>query len=175
LADDRELWERICRGDAGAFDVLYQMHGPKVEVFLRRLLGSRQVAEDIMQETFTRIWQHPNGFEPGQGTLRGYLFGAARNRAAEWWRKQGGQKETAQSEPTLPKTETASLVMDVFARLHQDARTLLWLREVEGYSYAELAEILEIPIGTVRSRLFRTREQLKSLWEATPQTNRGDS
>jgi RNA polymerase sigma-70 factor, ECF subfamily len=151
------------------------VHGPKLEVFLRRILGSQQAAEDLTQETFTRIWQHPNGFQPDRGTLRAYLFGAARKRAAEWWRKQGAQKETAQSEPTLPKTETASLVMDVFARLHQDARTLLWLREVEGYSYAELAEILEIPIGTVRSRLFVAREELRSLWEATPQTNRGDS
>jgi RNA polymerase sigma-70 factor, ECF subfamily len=175
LADDRELWERICRGDAHAFDALYRVHGPKLEGFLRRILGSQQAAEDLMQETFTRIWQHPNGFQPDRGTLRAYLFGAARKRAAEWWRKQGAQKETAQSEPTLPKTETASLVMDVFARLHQDARTLLWLREVEGYSYAELAEILEIPIGTVRSRLFVAREELRSLWEATPQTNRGDS
>jgi RNA polymerase sigma-70 factor, ECF subfamily len=175
LADDRELWEGICRGDAGAFDVLYQMHRPKLEVFLRRLLGSRQTAEDIMQETFTKIWQHPNGFEPARGTLRAYLFGAARKRAAEWWRKQGEHKETVENEPALPKTETASIVMDVFTRLHQDARTLLWLREVEGYSYAELAEILEIPVGTVRSRLFGAREELRSIWEAAPQTNKGDS
>jgi RNA polymerase sigma-70 factor, ECF subfamily len=75
LADDRELWERICRGDAYAFDKVYRAHAPKLEVFLRKILDDQQAAEDVMQETFTQIWQRPNGFEPGRGTLRAYVFG----------------------------------------------------------------------------------------------------
>jgi RNA polymerase sigma-70 factor (ECF subfamily) len=151
------------------------MHGPKLEVFLRRVLGSRQAAEDVMQETFAGIWQHPNGFEPERGTLRAYLFGAGRKRAAEWWRKQGARGETVQKEPAECKTETASLVADALARLPQEGRALIWLREAEGYSYAELAEILEIPIGTVRSRLFSAREELRRIWHTTPQAREGDS
>ena len=174
MAEDRELWERICRGDAGAFDALYRVHGPKLEVFLRRLLGSRQAAEDIMQETFTRIWQLPNGFEPEQGTLRAYLFGVGRKRAAEWWRKQEPGKETAQSEPAECKTETASLVTDALSRLSDEERTLIWLREVEGHAYAELAQILEIPVGTVKSRLFGAREELRRVWQAVPPTKKGN-
>jgi RNA polymerase sigma-70 factor, ECF subfamily len=174
LPDDRELWERIGRRDARAFDAVYRMHGPKLEVFLGRILGNRQAAEDVMQETFTSIWQHPNGFEPERGTLRGYLFGIGRRRAAEWWRKQVGRKETVQNEPAECKTETASLLADVLARLPRDARALIWLREVEGFSYAELARIFEIPIGTVRSRLFAAREELRRMWQAMPQPNKGD-
>jgi RNA polymerase sigma-70 factor (ECF subfamily) len=172
LPDDRELWERICRGDALAFDALYRTHGPKLEVFLRQVLGSRQAAEDVMQETFTQIWQRPNGFEPGRGTLRAYLFGAGRKRAAEWWRKQGARNTAMQNEPAEYKTETASLVGDAFARLPDEQRTLIWLREVEGQSYAELAEILEIPVGTVRSRLFAAREELRRIWQAAPETKK---
>jgi RNA polymerase sigma-70 factor, ECF subfamily len=175
LADDRELWEQICRGDAPAFDALYRMHGPKLEVFLRRVLGSRQAAEDVMQETFASIWQHPNGFEPDRGTLRAYLFGAARKRATEWWRKQGARRETLQNEPAECKTETVSLVADALARLPQEGRALIWLREVEGYSYSELSEILEIPIGTVRSRLFGVRKELREIWRAIPQAKERDS
>lgn len=174
LADDRELWERICRGDARAFDAFYRMHGPKLEVFLRRLLGSRQAAEDIMQETFTAIWQHPNGFEPEQGTLRAYLFGIGRKRAAEWWRKQGPRKDAARSEPAECGTEAISLVTDALAQLSDEGRTLIWLREVEGYSYAELAQILEIPVGTVKSRLFGAREELRRVWQAAPPAKRGE-
>jgi RNA polymerase sigma-70 factor (ECF subfamily) len=59
-------------------------------------------------------------------------------------------------------------VGDAFGRLPEDQRTLLWLREVEGQSYAELAEILGIPIGTVRSRLFAAREELRKVWHASP-------
>ena len=57
-----------------------------------------------------------------------------------------------------------SIVHDVLARLGEEQRMLLWLREVEGHSYAELAEILEIPLGTVRSRLSAAREALRKIW-----------
>jgi RNA polymerase sigma-70 factor, ECF subfamily len=168
LADDRELWERICRGDARAFDELYQVHARSLEMFLRRLLGSPQAAEDVMQETFTRIWQRPNGFEPGRGTLRAYLFGTGRKRAAEWWRKHGTRNQGIQCQSGKHEAETSSLVADALGRLSEDDRTLIWLREIEGYSYMELAKILEIPIGTVRSRLFNAREDLRKMWQAAP-------
>jgi len=61
-------------------------------------------------------------------------------------------------------TEASSLVGDAFSRLGHEQRTLLWLREVEGQSYAELAEILEIPVGTVKSRMFTAREELRRIW-----------
>jgi RNA polymerase sigma-70 factor (ECF subfamily) len=168
LADDRELWQRICRGDAGAFDAFYREHGPRLEAFLRQVVGNRQAAEDVLQETFAQIWRRPNGFAPERGTLRAYLFGAARKRAAEWWRKRDPPNAAAPDDSSACKTETSSLVDDAFKRLPQEQRTLLWLREVEGHSYAELAEILEIPVGTVRSRLFAAREELRKVWHATP-------
>jgi RNA polymerase sigma-70 factor, ECF subfamily len=166
--DDHELWERICRGDARAFDVLYRTYGPKLQKFLRHLLGSKQAAEDVMQETFTHIWQHPNGFEPGRGTLRAYLFGAGRNHALDWWRKHDVPNKRLQNELATCDNETASLVGDAFGRLPEEQRTLIWLREVEGHSCAELAAILKIPVGTVRSRLFAAREELRRIWQSAP-------
>jgi RNA polymerase sigma-70 factor, ECF subfamily len=169
LADDSELWERICRGDAGAFDAFYREQGPRLRAFLRQVLGDAQAAEDVMQETFTQIWQRPNGFAPERGTLRAYLFGAGRKRAADWWRRRRERIADSNAESTSCKTETTSLVGDAFGRLGEDQRALLWLREVEGHSYAELAEILGIPVGTVRSRLFTAREELRRVWHATPE------
>lgn len=175
LESDRELWERICRGDAPAFEALYRTHGLRLQAFLRRILGTRQAAEDVTQETFTSIWQHPNGFQPEKGTLRAYLFGAARRRAADWWRKHAGRKEPVQSEPVERSNETASLLADALSPLPQEGRALVWLREVEGYSYEELAQILEVPVGTVGSRLFAAREELRRIWQTTPQAKKGDS
>ena len=169
LAHDREVWERICQGDARAFEALYRMHGPRLEVFLRRVLGSWQAAEDVMQETFAGIWQRPNGFEPERGTLRAYLFGAARKRASEWWRKHGVTREFVVNETVKCDSERASLLADAVSRLSEDGRTLIWLREVEGYSYDELAQILDVPVGTVASRLFAAREELRGVWLATPE------
>jgi RNA polymerase sigma-70 factor, ECF subfamily len=175
LAEEREIWEQIRRGDARAFDAVYREHAPRVQAFLRQVLGSRQAAEDVMQETFTQIWQRPNGFEPERGTLRAYLFGAARRRAADWWRKNHPGKPSAESEPAGCGTETAALVGDALERLPAEQRTLIWLREVEGQSYEELADILEIPVGTVRSRLFAAREELRRIWQMNPKEKKEEA
>jgi RNA polymerase sigma-70 factor, ECF subfamily len=175
LAEDQELWERICRGDAAAFDILYRTYGAKLELFLRQILGSRQAAEDVMQETFTQIWKRPNGFEPARGTLRAYLFGAGRKRAAEWWRKHDSSRPAVQNDLAACDPETSSLVGDALARLPEEQRTLVWLREVEGHSYAELASMLGVPVGTVRSRLFAAREELRRIWQAMPKAKAEDS
>jgi RNA polymerase sigma-70 factor, ECF subfamily len=162
--DDQELWTLILRGDAAAFDGFYRENAPRVQAFLRQFLGSRQAAEDVSQEIFVRIWQRPNGFMAKRGTLRTYLLGIARKQAAEWWRNQRHLSATCAEVPMSPSTENSSLVGDALARLPKEQRVLLWLREVEGQSYSELAEILQVPVGTVRSRLFAAREQLRKLW-----------
>jgi RNA polymerase sigma-70 factor, ECF subfamily len=164
LFDDRKLWTKICEGDGAAFDALYRDSGPRLRAFLRHLLPGEQEAEDVLQDTFTQIWRRPQGFDPERGSLRGYVFGIGRKLAAEWWR---GQKPTDElKEESAPcATEMSSMVADAFSQLSEEQRTLLWLREVEGQSYAELAAILEVPIGTVRSRLFAAREALREVWQ----------
>jgi RNA polymerase sigma-70 factor (ECF subfamily) len=168
LPDDHQIWERIHRGDAQAFDEFYQQNASRLEAFLRHVVGDRQAAEDVMQETFTQIWSRPNGFQPELGTLRAYLFGIGRKRAAEWWRTQGPKDQGlgTSGETIVYRTETAPAMEDAFRRLPEEQRSLLWLREVEGHSYSELAETLEIPVGTVRSRLFAAREALRKIWQS---------
>jgi RNA polymerase sigma-70 factor (ECF subfamily) len=169
VADDHELWERIRNRDASAFEAFYRVNAGRLCAYLRQLVGSTQAAEDVMQETFTQIWRSPNGFRPELGSLRAYLFGAGRKRAAGWWRKQaripegrGGKGPDESAEGTA----SFSAVADAFGRLAEEQRSLLWLREVEGQSYAELAAILGIRVGTVKSRLFAAREQLRRIWRS---------
>ena len=170
MANDQDLWEKISRGNAEAFDAFYRENAPRLVVFLQHVVGNRQAAEDIVQETFTQIWSRPNGFRPERGPLRAYLYGIGRKRAAEWWRRQPQRKSEAKTEfeATVPHAEAASAVADAFAKLPEEQRILLWLREVEGQSYTELAVILEIPVGTVRSRLFAAREALRGIWHSSP-------
>ncbi len=171
--DDRRLWEGIRRKDASAFDALYRTYGAGLQGFLKQLLGNRQAAEEVIQETFASIWQHPNGFDPERGTLRSYVFGAGRKRAMEWWRKQKPQSHSATEPVEECKAETQSLIGNAFDKLPAEQRTILWLREVEGQSYAELAEILGIPEGTVRSRLFAARKAFRQVWHAARHTEEG--
>jgi RNA polymerase sigma-70 factor (ECF subfamily) len=170
LPDDRELWERIVKGDAASFDAFYRENAPRLQAFVRQIVGNPQAAEDIAQETFIQIWNRPNGFQPERGTLRAYLYGIGRKRAAEWWRNQSPREQESETAASIPHSETASVVGDAFRRLPEEQPDLLWLREVEGQSYAELAAILEIPVGTVRSRLFAARHALRTIWRSTPES-----
>ena len=164
MVDDREIWKKIANGSADAFDTWYRETAPRLRVFLRHLLANEQAAEDVMQETFTQIWRHPQSFDPERGSFRAYLFGVARRKAAEWGRRQKAADQIQFDPPTPSRLETASMITDVLSRLTTAHRTLLWLREVEGQSYEELAMILDVPLGTVRSRLFAAREALRALW-----------
>ena len=69
---------------------------------------------------------------------------------------------------TAENNEASAAINDAFRRLSVEQQSLLWLREVEGQSYAELAEILDIPVGTIRSRLFAAREELRRIWHGAP-------
>lgn len=171
MDEDRELWERICCGDAHAFEGFYRQNALRLQAFLRQLLGNGAAVEDVSQETFLQLWKHPNGFRP-TGSLRAYLFGIGRKRAAEWWRRRDPTAEVGGELFEQPTAETCSILADAFARLNPDQRSLLWLREVEGQSYEELAEILGIPLGTVRSRLSAARRELRQIWRANPAVRR---
>lgn len=166
MLDDRELLKKITSGNGDAFAQWYRADAPRLRLFLRRLLGNEQAAEDLMQETFIQIWRRPQGFDPERGSLRAYLFGTARNLAANWARKQKPSGEL-QAEPLLTDpVEGNSIVADALSRLELDDRTILWLREVEGHSYAELSTMLNIPVGTVRSRLHNARQALRAVWHS---------
>lgn len=169
MGNDHELWERIRGRDASAFESFYRENAARLCAFLRQLVGSPQAAEDLMQETFTQMWRSPNGFRPEWGSLRSYVFGIGRKRAAEWWRKRQrcGQEQTGKQEQGIADGAASfSAMQDALGRLPEEHRSLLWLREVEGQSYAELAEILQIPVGTVKSRLFAAREDLRRIWRS---------
>ncbi len=197
MSEKHEFREQIHRGDAKAFDTFYAESAARLQRFLRQLVGTSQAAEDISHETFLRFWRRPSEYRPEKGSPQAYLFGIARKRAAEWWRQRKPEEldkswsrvlDDADAIPdaalnaTLSATfnatqnvavsgatvEDRSLIGDAFSRLEPDQRALLWLREVEGQSYAELAAILEVPVGTVRSRLHAAREELRRIWHSAP-------
>lgn len=163
--DEQELWDRLRRGDTEAYAGFYRQHATHLQRFLRRYLGDAKAAEDVAQEAFLQLWQHPNGFNPARATLKAYLFGIAARRAADWWRHRAREKRVVALPQAWFGTEVATLMEQALASLEPERRSLLWLREVEGYSCAELAAMLNVPLGTVKSRLFAAREQLRCVWK----------
>jgi RNA polymerase sigma-70 factor (ECF subfamily) len=162
---DEDLWLMVRKGNADAFADLYRLYAPVLRRFLHLYLGNTQAEDDVTQEVFLRLWRSPNGFEAARAPLKRYLFGVARRCAADWWRHRPPSPPPGPpADVQMPTAEADLLLQSALGQLDPEARTLLWLRQGEGYSYAELAGIYQIPIGTVRSRLFAARETLREAW-----------
>ncbi len=150
-------------GDRQAFERFYLTHASRLLSFLRRSVADSRAAEDIAHEAFMELWLRRNGFDPARGSARAYLFGIAARRAADWWRR--AQLKTPPQPSAAIDEGPAVVIADALERLAPDERSLLWLREVEGYSYQELAGMLAIPLGTVRSRLHAARRNFRRVWK----------
>ena len=151
-------------GDREAFAAMYARVAPSIRSFLRHYLDDHRAADDVLQDVFLELWKKPDGFNPSRGTLRQYLFGIARHRATDWRRAHPRAESARAGVPTIDDGTHAVEVRGALRQLDRDDRTLLWLREVEGYSYSELADLLGVPLGTVKSRLFTARAAFRRVW-----------
>jgi len=164
MREDDGLWKQVVGRNVEAFEEFYQDQYPRLRRFLRTCLGNVPAVEDVAQDAFLQLWRRPQGFDPSRSSLKAYLFGIARKKASDWWRHQ--------PRPESPPAAVASggvgsslLLKDAFEQLRPESQSVLWLREVEGYSYDELARILDVPLGTVKWRLFAAREELRRVWK----------
>jgi RNA polymerase sigma-70 factor (ECF subfamily) len=179
--DDREDWSLVAlaqRGDMDAFAALVRRYQRPVINFCFRMVNSWEDAEDMAQETFVRVYRYLNRLEP-RAAFRTVLFGMARqitlNRLRDEKRRGAkaqvaldGVPEKAATAVQLPPdcVELASLLEEGLSALAPLHREVLLLREKHGFEYAEIAEVLQIPVGTVRSRLARARDELRRWLEA---------
>jgi RNA polymerase sigma-70 factor, ECF subfamily len=169
---DEQLVARARRGDEAAFLLLYERHHAAVFRFAARLLGSRAAAEDVTHDCFLGLAARA-AYDPARGTLRNYLLGAARNRAfkllARAGRECGADEDACASLAcesrgpldSLLEAERSEAVRRAVAGLPPLQREAVVLFEYEGLSLSEIAQIAGADIGTVKSRLWRARENLR--------------
>lgn len=168
-AGDGALLARVAQGDTAAFGALYDHYAPGLLRFARRL--EPQDAEDIVQTTFLRALRLAASFDAQAPSARSWLFAIAAHVAQE--RKRTVRRWTAallrlseQPRRIAPATSDARFDLDrALAQLSVAKRTVLVLAEVEGFACEEIASMLEIPIGTVWTRLHHARRELRRLHE----------
>ena len=171
--DENALIEQAQHGDRNAFGELVTRYYPGVVRVVYRLCGDTGLAEDMAQEAFLRGWVNLPSFHP-QSSLRNWLYRIAVNATLDVLRRRSEdtlEDEAAQMYPdqadgpetTLIKKERVALLQQTMRSLPEAARSVLILREYGGLSYQEIASVLDVPVGTVMSRLNYARNRLREL------------
>jgi len=173
--NETELVTRAQNGERNAFSELVCIHAQGVLNVIYRMCGDTQVAEDAAQETFIQAWLHLSSYRP-RTSLRNWLYRIAVNSATDVLRKQKRILPMAMEdfyltdpgpgpEALFSQREQAVLVQKAVLSLPDASRAVLVLREYEELSYHEIADALDIPVGTVMSRLNYARSLLRNRLE----------
>jgi RNA polymerase sigma-70 factor (ECF subfamily) len=164
---DLELIAAMNRGDAAAFETLYFRHRDWVVSLAHRFTGDSDAALDVMQETFLYFLKKFPGFRL-TANLKTFLYPAVRNlsiaarRKAQRYQATEAQLEKIESTASDETAVTTSELQVVLAGLSEEHRETVLLRFVDGLSLAEMAEAMEIPLGTVKSRLHIALQTLRN-------------
>ncbi len=174
---DQKLVERVQSGDKTAFNLLVVKYQHKVANLVSRYIKNHSDVPDIVQEAFIKAYRALPNFR-GDSAFYTWLYriavNCAKNHTVASGRKPPGSdveiedaeiydsgdalRENASPEKLLLTNEIKKVVFDTIGQLPEDLRTAINLRELEGLSYEEIAVIMECPVGTVRSRIFRARD-----------------
>lgn len=176
---DLALWRRLRAGDARAFETLYRRHEASLYRFALLRCGRPELAADVIQEVFLALLDDSLKFDPLRGPLPNFLFGVTRNMLARRQEDAGRylhREHDDDDDIDLAQADTAPLPLErllasedaqrvhvALQRIAAHYRDVLILYEIHDLSYAEIAQVCAIDIGTVRSRLSRARARLAAL------------
>ena len=172
---DAQLVTSIARYSEIALAEVYRRHGGAVYGLARRVLNNASEAEDVTQEVFLRLWNQPDRFDPGRGTLRSFLLTQSHGRAvdavrslkARRHRESGEARRTATAEYDMQHEVWDLAVADQVARalgdLPDDERRAIELAYFDGHTYVEVADLLGQPEGTVKSRIRNGMRRMRAV------------
>lgn len=149
-------------GDGPAFRELFDRYKNPIYGFVRRRVGDPARAEDITQDIFLALVQRRNGYEV-RSSFRTYLYRIAMNRVASEHRKNSPAPPEEPEPAAGGNPAVVHQVREALGRLDAEQHEVVMLREYQGLSYQEIAQVLNVPVGTVRSRLFRAKLALKEM------------
>jgi RNA polymerase sigma-70 factor (ECF subfamily) len=174
--DDQELIKRIARRDQSAFLALYERYSSRVYTLILHMIADRMLGEEILQETFLRLWRRAGQYDPGRGSVMIWLLSIARYTTLERLRFESHRPRLSDdNEPSpllesLPEPESTSeearwrsLHLAV-GSLPAEQKSVIELAYFQGLSQSEIAELLDLPLGTVKTRLRGGMLRLRHQW-----------
>lgn len=181
-ADDQRLIAECLMGKTTAFGELVSRYQNRLFNTVFRLLDHAEDARDVVQESFLNAYQALDSFK-GDSLFFTWLYRIAVNSAISFKRKQRGARrlgvadvdrgglepqdpsEISQPDRVLQLADEERRIQAALARLSAEHRAVLVMKDIDGMKYEDMAEVLEVPIGTIRSRLHRARMDLRNIWQ----------
>lgn len=172
--DELALLDRVRRGDRSAFEAIYHRFHRPLGAYLLRLTGHPEAVDEMVDDTLLVVWNGAARFD-GRSRLSTWIFGIAYRKALKHFerqRREARRSGVAEGEPIDPddapdrrhaRRELSRQVVAALDRLPADQRGVVMLTYYQGLSYPEIAEVMDCPLGTVKTRMFHARRKLARL------------
>ncbi len=171
---DEDLISLAGRGDAEAFAVLYDRHSRSAFSLAYRMMGERQTAEDLVQDSFLKAWRSAEGYRAERGSVRTWVLSIVHNRGIDQLRSLASRRRTQQRvEAEAPRSQPSEAfaqawrnsqrerVREALGTLPPEQLKILELAYFSGYTHVEIAELLGLPLGTVKGRMRLGLKKMK--------------
>jgi RNA polymerase sigma-70 factor, ECF subfamily len=179
LLADEDLISLLGDGDAQAFALLYDRHSRAAFSLAYRMMGERQASEDLTQDAFIKIWRGAPSYRAGRGGVRTWILSIVRNQGKDQLRYHATRRRTqdkveasaARTQPSEAFAETwrnsqRDRVREALNTLPQEQLKILELAYFSGYTHVEIADLLGLPLGTVKGRMRLGLKKLRDHFEA---------
>jgi RNA polymerase sigma-70 factor, ECF subfamily len=179
---DEDLMALVRERDPRAIDVLYDRHGGPAFSLAHRIMGDRQAAEDVTQEAFVSVWRSESGYSAARGSVRSWILAIVRNRAIDALRRSSARLPLgfdddgvmeAQAAPDRTDSEAlrreeARVVRTALGELPHDQSQVIGLAYFGGFTHTEIAELLGVPLGTIKGRMRLGLEKMRQHMDDVP-------
>jgi RNA polymerase sigma-70 factor (ECF subfamily) len=179
LLADEDLISLVQRRDSEAFAALYDRHSRAAYSLAYRMMGERQAAEDLVQDAFLKVWRAAGSYRAERGSVRTWLLSIVHNRGIDQLRSLASRRRTQDRvEATAPRSQPSEAfaeswrnsqreqVREALKTLPPEQLKILELAYFAGYTHVEIAELLELPLGTVKGRMRLGLKKVKDYFDS---------
>lgn len=171
---EKEVIDSIRGGDTGVFEILFRKYYYNLSRFTASIIKSPSIAEDLVQDIFLKIWQNRRDWNP-QGSIKTYLYRASKNQALNYLKhlkivnnwaefsKSSFAASPINPEDQILKNELITSVNEAINRLPEKCKMIFLLHRHEGFSYREIAEVLNISLSTVETQMGRALKKIREI------------
>jgi RNA polymerase sigma-70 factor, ECF subfamily len=188
LLADENLISFVGKGDAEAFTTLYDRHSHAAFSLAYRVMGERQAADDLVQDTFLKLWRSATSYRPERGSVRTWLLSIVRNRGIDQIRSQASRRRTQETfEASAPRSQPSEAfaetlrnsqrnqVREALDTLPPEQLKILELAYFSGYTHVQISELVDVPLGTMKGRMRLGLKKMRDYFDHPKLTRRQEA